>query len=140
VLEISLADQRLVLSESFKQSLNDLFPGDPLSEVFLPPESIRTSLASVPMLIRIQYPLLPVVMTLVLALVALGGLGGIAVLARRTARYEVVIDGAKRAVALKAFKSADVRDASGVVVGKLTRGLGKPKVSQVVDGHTIVLK
>lgn len=140
VLEISLTDQRLVLSESFKQSLSDLFPGDPLSEVFLPPESIRNSSASVPMLIRIQYPLLPVVMTLVLALVALGGLGGIAVLAGRTARYEVVIDGAKRVVALKAFKSADVRDASGVVVGKLTRALGKPRVSQVVDGHTIVLK
>ena len=140
VLEVSLSDQRLVLSERFKQSLSDLFPGDPLSEVFLPPESIRASSVSVPLLIRIQYPLLPVVMALLLALVVLGGFGGIAVLAGRTARYEVVIDGVKRAVAIKAFKSADVRDANGVVVGRLSRGLGKPRVSQVVKGHTIVLK
>lgn len=140
VLEISLADQRLVLSDRFKQSLSELFPGDPLSDVFLPPANIRSSAASVPMLIRIQYPLLPVVAALVLALLALGGLGGVAVLAGRTARYEVLIDGAKRAVALKAFKSTEVRDASGAVVGKLTRGLGKPRVAQVIDGHTIVLK
>lgn len=140
VLEISLSDQRLVLSDKFKQSLRDLFPGDPLSEVFLPPESIRTSSASVPMLIRIQYPLVPVVMALVLVLAVLAGLGGLAVLAGRTSRYEVVIDGVKRAVAVKAFKSADVRDANGVVVGRLSRSLGKPVVSQVLDGHTIFLK
>ena len=140
VLEISLVDQRLVLSERFKQLLSDLFPGDPLSEVFLPPESIRASSASVPLLIRIQYPLLPVVMTLLLALVALGGLGGIAVLAGRTARYDILIDGVKRAAAIKVFKSVDVRDANGVVIGKLTRGLGKPRISQVVDGHNITLK
>lgn len=140
VLEISLADQQLVVSERFKQSLSDLFPGDPLSEVFLPPESIRTSSASVPLLIRIQYPLLPVVVTLLLALAMCGGLVGVAVLAGRTTRYEIVIDGVKRAVAIKAFKTVDVRDANGVVVGKISRGLGKPKVSQVHDGHTVVLK
>ena len=140
VLEIALADQRLVLSDRFKQNLSDLFPGDPLSDVFLPPESKRASTVSVPMLIRIQYPLLPVVMALLLALLVIGGLVSIAVLGGTSARYVVVIDGAKRAVALKAFKSTDVRNANGVIVGKLTRGLGKPKVSQVVDGHTVVLK
>jgi hypothetical protein len=140
VLEISLTDQRLVLSEAFKQSLNELFPGDPLSEVFVPPESVRTSSASVPLLIRIQYPLLPVVIMLTLALLVLGGIGAIAALATKTARYEVVIDGVKRSVAVKAFKSAEVRDGSGVVVGAIKRGLGKPTIAQIIDGHTIVLK
>lgn len=139
-LEISLAEQRLVLSERFKQSLGELFPGDPLSEVFLPPASIRASSASVPILVRIQYPLLPVVVTLGLALLALVGLGGVAVLVGRTPRYSIVVDGAKRTVSLKAFKTTDVRDINGVIVGKLARGLGKPKVSNVVDGHTVVLK
>lgn len=140
ILEVSLADQHLALSEAFKQSLSELFPGDPLSEVFLPPDSVRTSSASVPMLIRIQYPLAPVVVTLLLALLLLGGLTAVAVLAGRTARYDVLIDGAKRSVAIKAFKQVDVRDANGAVVGRLSRGLGKPKVAQVVDGHTIALK
>ena len=140
VLEISLTDQRLVLSEAFKQSLNELFPGDPLSEVFVPPESVRTSSASVPLLIRIQYPLLPVVIMLTLALLVLGGIGAIAAFAAKTARYEVVIDGVKRSVAVKAFKSADVRDGNGVVVGTIKRGLGKPTIAQIIDGHTIVLK
>ena len=140
VLEISLTDQQLALSEAFKQSLNELFPGDPLSEVFVPPQSARASSASVPLLIRIQYPLLPVVVMLTLAFLVLGGIGAIAALASKTARYEVVIDGVKRAVAIKAFKSADVRDGNGVVVGTIKRGLGKPIIAQVSDGHTIIIK
>ena len=140
MLEVSLTDQHLVISQRFRQSMKELFPGDPLSDVFSPPESVRNSSVSVPLLIRIQYPLLPVVVTLLLTLLVLGGLAGVVMLAGRTTRYDVVIDGAKRAVAIKAFKSADVRDANGVVVGKLRRGLGKPKVLETVSGHTIVLK
>jgi hypothetical protein len=92
------------------------------------------------LLIRIQYPLLPVVVTLLLALLALAGVIAGAVLAGTTKRYDVMIDGAKRAVAIKAFGSAEVRDANGAVVGQLKRGLGRPTVTQVASGHTLVLK
>ena len=139
-LEVSLEGQRLILSEGFKRSLNELFPGDPLPEVFAPPDSVRSSSVSLPMLIRVQYPLLPVIVALLLVLALLVGLGGVAMLAGRTARYDVMIDGSKRSVAIKAFKSADVRDDNGAVVGRLARSLGAPKVVNVVDGHSIEVK
>lgn len=139
-LEISLADQRLALSEGFSSSLRQLFPGDPISDVFLPPDSVRASSASVPMLIRIQYPLFPVVVAVVLALALLSGLAALFVIAGRTPRYPVAVDGVKRSVAMKAFRSVDVRNANGVVVGKLKRGFGRPVVVDLVEGHDVVVK
>jgi hypothetical protein len=140
VLEISLAEQRLVLSEQFKGSLRELFPGDLLSEVFLPPESVKSSSVSLPLMIRIQYPLLPVIVAMLGALLLVGGVVTMAVLAGRPARYDVIVDGARRAVAVKAFGSQQVRTADGTVVGSVKRGLGKPRVTQIVDGHTLVIK
>ena len=139
VLQISLADQRLVLSDQFKSSLEELFPGDPLSKVFLPPASVKSSSASVPLLIQIQYPLLPVVAAMLAALLALAAAIGAAVLAGRDSRYDVMVDGAKRAVKVKAFGTQQVRSADGTVVGSVKRGLGKPRVVQVLEGHTITV-
>ncbi len=140
VLELSLKEQRLVLADSFRQSLHELFPGDPLPEALTPPENARSSTASLPILIRVQYPLLPVVLTLLLGLALLLALGGAAVLLGKTARYAVKIDGVQRAVAMKAFKTVDLRDASGAVIGQLSRGLGAPKLVSVKDGHSIEVK
>jgi hypothetical protein len=139
-LEVSLSGQRLELGDGFKQSLSTLFPGDPLSEVFVPPDGIRGSSVKLPMLIRIQYPLLPVVAALLLCLALLSGLVALAWLAGRTARYEVLLDGVKRSVAVKAFTSVELRDAHGDVVGRLARKLGKPQVAQVSEGHSITVK
>lgn len=140
VMEISLSDQRLLLSDAFQNSLKELFPGDPLAEVFLPPESVKSSSASLPLVIRIQYPLLPVVMVMLLGLLLLAAAIGLGVLAGRTARYDVIVDGNKRAVAVKAFGTQQVRAADGSVVGTVRRGLGKPRVTEVAEGHTLVVK
>jgi hypothetical protein len=140
VLEISLSEQRLVLSQDFQNSLKELFPGDLLLEVFLPPESVKSSSVSLPLVIRIQYPLLPVVLVMLAALSLLGAVVAVAVLAGRTARYDVIVDGAKRAVAVKAFGSQQVRGVDGRVIGSVKRGLGKPRVIEVAEGHTLIIK
>lgn len=139
VLEIQLQQQQLALSDRFTASLAELFPGDPLSDVFQPPASVVASIAKVPVLIRVQYPLLPVIVVAALALLLLAALLGLAMLAGRTRRFDVVVDGAKRAVAVKAFRSAEVRSANGDVAGRVRRGLGGLSVVEVKPDHSITV-
>ena len=136
---VGLAGQRLALSSNFAGELQELFPGDPISEVFTPPDSVRASQATVPLLVRIQYPLLPVllilgaILLLVLAFVVFGLLG------TRSTRYRLVVDGVPRQVLLKPFKQLVIKDDGGRDIGAIRRGLGKPSVMRVADGHTLAL-
>ncbi len=144
VLQISLSGQRLVLSDEFRNLLEELFPGDPLSKVFLPkvfepPQGVQSSLVSLPLVIRIQYSMLPLILAMLGGLVLLGGGVALAVVAGRPARYAVLVDGAKRNVMVKAFGSAQVRSADGTVVGSVSRKLGKPVVTEVAEGHAVVV-
>jgi len=61
-VEISLDQQQLHISDDFRQNLATLFPGDPLSDVFVPPATIQASTARIPIALRVQYPLLPVLL------------------------------------------------------------------------------
>ncbi|MNN15343.1 hypothetical protein D3C81_1284450 [compost metagenome] len=137
--QVGLSEQRLALASSFGKDLQELFPGDPISSMFTPPDSVRASQATIPLLVRIQYPLLPVlvilggVLALVLGLLALGLVG------TRATRYKVMADGVQRQVLLKPFKSVQIRDDDGRDIGDLKRGLGKPAVVRVAEGHTLSL-
>jgi hypothetical protein len=136
---LSLDQQKLTLPPAFNAEMQELFPGDPISEVLLPPESVHSSRADVPLLVRVQYPLLPVLVMVGGALALLGGGALFAVLATRSRRYPVHVDGAVRQVVVKPFKTVVVRDTEGELVGELRRGLGKPVVARVADGHTLRL-
>ena len=134
---VALSAQRLAVAPAFSQDLQDLFPGDPLSEIFTPPDSVRASQAMLPLLVRIQYPLLPVlamlggVLALVLGVIALGLLG------TRATRYKVLVDGVPRQVLLKPFKRLLIRDEQGGEVGEIRRGLGRPAVVRVAQGRAL---
>lgn len=140
VLEVELQQQKLAISDAFTASLGELFPGDPLSEVFQPPPSVDSSVAQVPLLIRIQYPMLPVIAAALGALLLLAAALTTGWLAGRTVRYPLIVDGASRNVAVKAFRSADVLGSDGAVVGRVRRGLGKPQVVSVSPDHSISVK
>lgn len=134
---VTLDGQQLRVAESFRATVADLFPGDPLSDVFVPPASIDASSVTIPIQLRIQYPLWPLVVGfLILILSVIAGLW-LLVLANRPARHEVWIDGSKRSVMLKAFSTLDLKDAEGRPVGRIRRGLGRPRVMQVVEGRTV---
>lgn len=139
-IDVSLSDQRLQISPAFRARLADIFPGDPISEMFTPSQTVRSSSVTVPVLIRVTYPILPLVVVgaggLVLATAAGAGL----LMAAREKRFDVVIDGAARHMALKPFRSTTVRSPTGEVIGTLKRGLGRPTVSDVTKGHSITVK
>lgn len=139
VLEIGLSDQRLVIADGFAATMRELFPNDPLSDVFEPPRATKSSQASIPLLIRIQYPLLPVVLAMLALLTVVGAAVGLVVLAGRTARYDIVVDGHKRSVAVKAFGTTAVRAVDGTVVGTVRRGLGEPRITDIQAGHAVSL-
>jgi len=136
-VEIGMSDQQLHPSSEFIGRLRDLFPGDPISEIFTPPDNVHSSQTQVPLLVRIQYPLTPVVALLGAVLLLVGGGLALMFMARTTKRYEVMVDGVRRTVSLKPFSTLELKDANGLPVGKLRRGVGLPQVLSVYDGHSL---
>ena len=136
-VEIRLDEQKLRVSEPFRDKVMVLFPGDPLSDVFTPPLSIDASSATIPIQLRIQYPLWPLMVAFAaMATVVMSGLA-LLVLVGGSGRHEVWIDGSKRFVILKPFRTVELQDASGNTVGRITRGIGRPRIVSVADGHTV---
>lgn len=137
MVEISMSGQRLVPSSEFIGQLKELFPGDPISEVFTPPESVRASQTQVPLIVRIQYPLAPVVALLGAVILLLGSLVAFMLFARTGRRYDVMVDDVRHSYLLKPFATLLVQDGNGLAVGKLKRRLGRPQVLSVSDGHSL---
>lgn len=139
-VEITLDHQQLRIADVFQSNLARLFPGDPLADVFVPPQTIAASIAVVPVLFRVRYPLLPVVLLMGAILLLVVTLAGFAWLAGRTARFEIMIDGYSHKVALKAFATLDLNDPNGAYVGRIKRGLGVPQVIDIAPGHMVSLR
>lgn len=139
VIDIRLDQQRLLLSEDFKGNLARLFPGDPLSEVFLPPEAIRASNARIPVLLRIHYPLGPVLVAALGGLLLLAALIALWAIAGRKRRYSVSIDGVQRSIVIPARSEIEVRTPEGEFAGRIKRGFGAPQVIETAEGHSVSL-
>jgi hypothetical protein len=138
-VEMGLTGQQLTLSADFSAEMRELFPGDPISEVFTPPDSVRASQVRVPLLVRIQYPLMPVLAMMGALLLLICGLAALGLTSRSSKRYELVVDGSKRNVVLKPFATLVIKDGEGRPVGEIKRGLGRPKVLSVAEGHSLSL-
>lgn len=138
-VEMGLTRQQLAISEAFTADMRDLFPGDPISEIFTPPDTVRASSVRVPLLVRIQYPLTPVFALVAGTLLLIASLIAITLLGRRTQRFEVIVDGVKRHVALKPFTRLVIKDGDGQLVGQIRRGIGRPQVIETEPGHILTM-
>jgi hypothetical protein len=138
-IRLTLNEQQLALADDFRAELQTTFPGDPISDIFAAPQSIKESRVEIPVVLRIQYPLLPVVTVIVAVLAALGAIAALALLSGRSRRYPVTVDDVRRHVVLKPFSRIEVRNGDGVLVGTVRRGIGKPKVVGVSEGHSLHL-
>jgi hypothetical protein len=54
-IELQLANQKLELSQAFRDRMAALFPGDPLPDIFTPPEQIKSSQAVLPLEVRVHF-------------------------------------------------------------------------------------
>ncbi len=135
--ELSLQGQQLRVADSFTQEMQTIFPGDPISEVFTPPQSVQASRVKIPLVLRVQYPLLPVFLALGGVLALLGGLLAFGILGQRSKRFTVHIDGMARTVALKPFARLVLRNPEGQEVGEVQRSWQQLRVIRTQEGHTL---
>jgi hypothetical protein len=136
-VHLDVTQQKLGLSKTFEQQLSYLFPGDPISDIFVPPGNIQSSKTKIPLLVRVQYPLAPVVALIALLLGSMVCVIYLGMLSSSSKRYRIVIDGVSRPMLLKPRTIIDVRDDEGDIVGQIKRGWGRPAVLTVNEGHTI---
>lgn len=139
VIAVRLDEQNLVLDPAFRAKMQQVFPGDPLPDVFTPPEDNTVSTGRIPVLVRLNYPLYPLLIALGL-LLCVGG-GALFVLTKRGVAdtYAVLVDGSPRQVSLARFSRVDVYSARNEKVAVLHRGIGRPEVRDVADGHSVSL-
>lgn len=129
IIRFELKDQHLEISKDFVKSMSEIFPNDPLPDLFVPGELAKNSVTLQPLLIQVVYPSWPTILIGVLFLLIIGiVIIGIVVL-RREKIYRVSVDGAQKPYGLRPFAEAVIKNSQGERVGVLKRGFGKPVVT-----------
>lgn len=124
VVLFQLEDQKLAISNEFTKSMSDLFPHDPLPDLFVPGESAKKSVTRQAFIIRVNYPAWPLIVLATLGLMLSGSVVGGFVIMRREKVFRVSIDGTQKSYGLRPFSQAVVKDQQGNRVGVIKRGLG----------------
>jgi len=139
-ISIHLENQKLRIDDAFSARLGEIFPGDPLPDVFVPPASIRESTASIPMLLCVNYPLWPLFVVIGLFILLL--LTGFFLFSRSrsTDSYEILVDDVPRPISLGRFESKSITDDTGLQIGIVKRRGATPSVESVSPGHTLSLR
>ena len=108
-----------------------------MPDIFTPPDRIRKSTVTLPVIVRIHYPVYPffVIGGALAALI----LGLFALFLRRKIFHEirVMVNNREESFSLKRFgDSADVKS-NGAVVAKIAMGWKGPRLSQIDKGQSI---
>lgn len=133
LMEFTLDNQKLSLSPAFIARMNELFPGDPLPEIFVPGESSKQSVTSRPLLVKVEYPVWPLLVLALLAAVCIFGCMWFLSAITKAKKFTVVVDGIQKTYALKAFSKCPVYSDRGDRIGTLKRGLSRPIVQYEGD-------
>ena len=139
-IDIRLDEQQLRISPNFIAHMDELFPGDPLPDVFLPPANVTSSVTRIPLLLKVQYPVWPAVVVygsglglLIATVLGIALLGG-------ARPYTLLIDGQPRHYRLKPFSSIQVVDDAGLHIATLNRRLVGARLGWVSPEAHVRLK
>lgn len=138
-IDIEVRDQTLAVSPAFTKRLADTFPQDPLSEVFFPP-TVKQSNVSIPVALRISYPIWPLLVVIGLGLLLLVALAAALSMMGKPSRVEILADGNTQKIPLGRFKQAVIQNAAGDKLGVVKRGLFSASIIEIAPGHTISIK
>ena len=139
-IDIRLDDQRLEVSPAFIARMQELFPGDPLPDVFLPPVAAGASVTRIPLLLKVTYPVWPAVMVYGGGLAVLVGLLLGALLLGGARNVTVHVDSEPRQYRLKPFASVQVMDERGGHIATVKRGLAGARVVWVSPDIPVRIK
>ncbi len=138
-IEVTLAEQKLELSQAFRQRMASLFPGDPLPDIFTPPEQVQGSRAVLPLEVRIRYGVGPLVGLLGGAAALLAGAVALAMAATRTRKVWVTVEGEPRVVHAKPGTVQPLHDRAGNKVADLKTSMFGATLTDLRQGAQVRL-
>lgn len=138
-IELHLANQRLVLSQAFRERMAALFPGDPLPEIFTPPATVQASTAVLPLEVRVHYGMGPLLALggAVVALLAAAGLAAWAYGRPRVA--QVTVEDELRTMRARPGTTQPIYDKAGAQVAMLKTTLFGHQLTDLREGAQVRL-
>lgn len=138
-IELQLTEQKLALSQGFRQRMATLFPGDPLPEIFTPPDTIRASTALLPLEVRVVYGMAPLMALIAAGLAAVAAVGAAALAYGRPRRTMLTVEGEQRTVRTRAGLTQPIFDQAGQKVAQLKTTLFGNQLIDVREGAQVSL-
>jgi hypothetical protein len=138
-IELHLANQRLVLSQAFRERMAALFPGDPLPDIFTPPAEIQASTATLPLEVRVHYGSGPLIALLAGGLALLAAGAGAAYAYGRPRRVQLTVEDELRTVHARAGATQPIYDKAGHQVASLKTTLFGHQLIDLREGAQVRL-
>lgn len=138
-IDLHLSGQRLELSDAFRQRMATLFPGDPLPEIFTPPARIAASTARLPIEVRVNYGVGPLVALIGGGLAMLGAAAAAALALARPRKAYVTVEDELRTMQAKAGTVQPIFDKAGNRVAQLKTTLFGHQLIDLREGAQVRL-
>jgi hypothetical protein len=138
-IEVRLSEQKLELSQAFRSRMAALFPGDPLPDIFTPPSQVQGSRAVLPLEVRMQFGLAPLLALIggLLALLLL--VAALLVSATRPRKVLVTVEGELRTLHVKPGSSQPLYDKAGNKLAELKTTLFGHSLTDLREGAQVRL-
>lgn len=138
-IELHLQDQKLELSQAFRERMAALFPGDPLPDIFTPPADIQASTAVLPVEVHVHYGAGPLVAVLAGGLALLAAGAGAAYAYGRPRQVRLVVEDEPRTVQARAGTTQPIYDKAGNEVARLKTTLFGHQLLDLREGAQVRL-
>ncbi|QYF96057.1 hypothetical protein KY495_13560 [Massilia sp. PAMC28688] len=138
-IELRLDGQRLELSQAFRARMAALFPGDPLPDIFTPPAQIKTSVARLPLQVRVHYGVGPLVALIGGGLLLLGALAAAALAFGRPRKVQLTVEDELRTMQARAGTTQPIFDKAGNKVAQLKTTIFGSELIDLREGAQVRL-
>jgi hypothetical protein len=138
-IELRLDGQRLELSQAFRARMAALFPGDPLPDIFTPPAQIKTSVATLPLQVRVHYGVGPLVALIGGGLLLLGALAAAALAFGRPRKVQLTVEDELRTMQARAGTTQPIFDKAGTRVAQLKTTIFGSQLIDLREGAQVRL-
>lgn len=138
-IEVRLSEQKLELSQDFRRRMETLFPGDPLPDIFTPPSQVQGSRAVLPLEVRMQFGVAPLLAMIggLLALLALAA--ALLTAATRPRKVHLVVEGEPRTLYARPGTRQPLFDRAGNKVAELRTTLFGHTLADLREGAQVRL-
>ncbi len=141
VLQFFLSDQRLAISPTFTKIMDQILPNAPMPAIFRPDAQIHSSQTEVPIRIRVQYPVWPLLIFLagILVLLAIVGFVIYRIASQGAKSVRVRVDDKISSYRLARGKVQKIKNTDGEVVAELSRGIFGYRLTRIGKGGKVEL-